>query len=104
MSTSVEEPTVPELVEALNTLNDRQIALEAILVAPLGKQPDGQPPSVSVRLDALEKALQFAMSHVQVQITSQSPIIGGSGSTQQMSMLDFYMQSLKQQQMLVKNV
>lgn len=93
--------TEENIVAALKVLNDRLSTVERMMLAPLGEQPAGEPPSVAVRLDGLEAALQFAMAQIKVTITSTSPIIGGGSHSQQMTLLDFYLQQSKQQQMLV---
>lgn len=95
------EVTLENVVAALKVLNDRLATIERMLLAPMGQQPQGEPPSVAVRLDGLETALQFAMQQIKVTITQASPIIGGGATRQEMTLLDFYLQQAKQQQMLV---
>lgn len=63
--------------------------------------PDNVP--LELRIAALEQALQFTMRHIQVQIRQESLIIGGSPTTSTMTLFDFYLQQLRQAQMVVNN-
>ena len=67
--------------------------------APQVVRPEDLP--VDVRLAALEQALRFTMSFIKVNVTHNSPIIGGGATQSQMTLMDFYLQQLQQQQMLV---
>src|SRR5678815_5285394 len=101
MSQQAEVPTVEELLAVIRDLNSRISSVERILLTPMGQQPEGQPPSVAVRLEALENAIQFTMQNIKVQIRQESPIIGGGTQTLNTNLLDFFLQQAKQQQMLV---
>lgn len=58
---------------------------------------------LEVRVAALEQALQFTMSQVKVTVTQESPILGGGRHSSTMSLLDFYLQQLRQAQMVIGN-
>ena len=100
---NTQEPTISDLCVALTELNNRLVRIERILLAPMGEEAEGEAPSVAIRLQALEKALQFAMSNVPVTIRQESPIIGGGVHTQKTNLLDYYLAHAQQQKMLVGN-
>lgn len=67
------------------------------------QQVDAASMPIEVRLIALEQALKFVMDMVKVNVTHNSPIIGGGATQMQMSLYDFYIQQLQQKQMIVGN-
>lgn len=69
--------------------------------APEPEQIDPNTVPLPLRLAAVEQALQFVMMNLKVNITENSPILGGGARQTQMTFLDWYLQQLRQAQMVV---
>lgn len=67
--------------------------------APQQIDPESVP--VHARITALEQALQFTMGHIKVSLVQPGLLVGSGPIKTEMTLLEYYLQQLRQSQMVV---